>query len=1103
MGNDEREPHETSEVRLGRLYAQFVDRLSAGEQLDYTRILEEHPDVGPALVAELQLLANVDFRDETPPVGTLGDYTLRRQIGRGGMGVVYDAWQNSMNRQVALKVLPAGVAADRRASARFLREAQTAGQLSHQNVVSVYGLGIEADTPYYAMEFVEGETLAQILARLRAAEGKEDEKGPLLQSISNLFGKQDPEAVALEEGPAGQEETREKKQPFGTDDQDIVYYGNLAKAFAGVADGLQHAHSKGIIHRDIKPSNLILDREGRLRILDFGLAHLEGQESLTASGDLVGTVQYMSPEQAQVRKIAVDHRTDIYSLGATMYEMLTMRPPFKGKTHQETLSQIIERDPVEPGRLNPRVPRDLGTIVLKCLRKDRGDRYGTAEALAQDLRRFVRGDQIEARPESPWQTWSRRLWRHRTAVGMAALLLVLVAGGLAISSVLIWREKLRTEGMFREMKVQKEQAGRNFEYARQAVDEMLTQVGANDLMIVPGMEGVRRALLQRALTFYAKFMEEKGDQPASRRDLGEAQLRMGDILAMLGQNAKAEAAYRAAIELFKGMGEGADPLTGPEAAQSVGRAHRGLAAVLAAGGRAEEATASFASASALFEELLDRSPGDPASVEGLAMTLQEWGALLEKAGKLAEAERAYRRAIDLRGRLLAGAPKDADAAKAQTACLRRLSSLLSKTGDLEGGEESLKQALAIFESLDDEARKRPECRSEMASLLHMLGSSSKSKAKSSEADLRKALDIERQMVADFPSVPDYRQKLATTCGMLAMTVADRAQAIEFFEETLGLFRQLASAFPEVPAYREGLGVTFNNRGYWHFQRSEKEPAKVDYREAIAVYDQLARDFPGVPNYGNIRAMFRSNLAAMLWQDGANAEALAEYQEAIAQLRKLGEAFPRLHEYQANQARLNNNLGLALESVERLEEAEKAFREAVAVQEVLVKTFPTVGGYRDVLARNLLNLGGVLVKAARMAEAEKAFRRCLELRRALVAEQPEQHESHDDLAGTLSIVGNTWGRVERFTAALEAFREEAAQVKWLVDREPATARHRIRLAKAQLLLAATAWRLGEKEEARTSYKEAIAAIERYGLQDPALEGLRAEAQAVVDENREGH
>jgi tetratricopeptide (TPR) repeat protein len=385
---------------IDELVAGYVNRLNAGERVDRFRVLAEHPDYGLKILDRLSAFVDLDSGSEASlPMDVLGDYRLVRQVGRGGMGVVYEAWQNSLDRQVALKVLPVGVAADTKSYSRFLREAQIAAKLSHPHVVAVHGFGVEQHTPYFAMDFVDGETLAQVLAKLKDAE---------------------PEA----------------ETPFGKKDN-VVYFGKLADAFADVADGLQHAHSKGIIHRDIKPSNLILDREERLRILDFGLARLEGQESLTISGDVVGTPQYMSPEQARRKKIPIDHRTDVYSLGATLYEMLTLRPPFRGKDHEDTLSQIIERDPVEPRKVNARVPKDLETIVLKCLRKDAGDRYGTAEALGQDLRRLVRGDAIEARPQPAWERMRRHAWRLRWRLAAVTItLLFLIAAFLAVHSQL-------------------------------------------------------------------------------------------------------------------------------------------------------------------------------------------------------------------------------------------------------------------------------------------------------------------------------------------------------------------------------------------------------------------------------------------------------------------------------------------------------------------------------------------------------------------------------------------------------------------------------------------------------------------------------------------
>ena len=413
---------------IEEVFEDYIRRINEGEPLERREVKERYPEFAEPLLERLEMFELIDREPaEERDLGSIADYTLIRQIGRGGMGVVYEAEQTSMHRRVALKVLRTTDAADATSVARFAREARIAGSLHHPNIVPVFAMGIADQTPYYAMEFVEGETLSQ--------------------------------AVARSEAPS--DSVTARRLPFGSPD-DVRFFANVAEAFAAVAEGLDYAHSQGVIHRDIKPSNLIVDarddgRESvedrfpqgsgvRLRLLDFGLARLEGHASLTVNGDLVGTPVYMSPEQSRRTGESVDHRTDIYSLGSTLYEVLTGKPPLRGQSYQDTLSRIQENEPVPPRQLRPAIPDGLEAIVLKCLRKDPGERYHTAEALAQDLRRFVRGVPVEARLPSRWEAFARMLWRRRrrvTAVGV-----VLVAGliGLALATVLIAR--VRRDAVF-------------------------------------------------------------------------------------------------------------------------------------------------------------------------------------------------------------------------------------------------------------------------------------------------------------------------------------------------------------------------------------------------------------------------------------------------------------------------------------------------------------------------------------------------------------------------------------------------------------------------------------------------------------------------------
>lgn len=389
--------------RIAEIVAGCADRVNAGRIVDLDRIVAESPDLAPDLEIALETLLSLGSTPEIPKalVGKrLGDFHIVRGIGRGGMGVVYEARQESLDRAVALKVLPSSLLGRDSAVRRFVREARVAARLQHPNVVTTFGMGIESDTPYFAMELVDGETLGEILER----RGR----------------------------PAAPAEKSPSPTAFDAEELQLESFLEIARLFAGVAQGLQHAHARGVIHRDIKPSNLILDRTGALRILDFGLARLEGDERLTLSNDLVGTPLYMSPEQAARKKIEVGAPTDIYSLGATLYEALTLLAPFRGSDFNDTLQQILTRDPVPPRKIQPRIPASLETIVLKCMSKEPRDRYLTSEALAQDLLRAARGDAIEARPQSLLERTLRRTQRHRTK-----LLLGTVICALMISLVLV------------------------------------------------------------------------------------------------------------------------------------------------------------------------------------------------------------------------------------------------------------------------------------------------------------------------------------------------------------------------------------------------------------------------------------------------------------------------------------------------------------------------------------------------------------------------------------------------------------------------------------------------------------------------------------------
>jgi serine/threonine protein kinase len=350
----------------------------------------------------------------------LGDFEVVRELGRGGMGVVYEARQVSLNRQVALKVLAGGLGLTPKAVQRFHREAEAAAKLYHTNIVPVYATGEHDGTHFYAMELIDGSSLDLVIRQMRHATADQPPPDPTAPEAAAALGTTGPYAPPATATPfAGGTSLSSGGQ----------YFDTVARLVADVADALEHAHKNGVIHRDIKPSNLLLSQAGRLSVNDFGLARVLEQPGVTLSGEFVGTPAYMSPEQVAAGRVPLDQRTDIYSLGATLYELLTLEPPFRGRSRDEVLGQIVQKDPRPPRKLNKKAPVDLETICLKCLEKDPDRRYQTAGAMAEDLRRYVNRFAIAARRPGP--VTRLRKWLRRNPALAASIACALAAAVIA------------------------------------------------------------------------------------------------------------------------------------------------------------------------------------------------------------------------------------------------------------------------------------------------------------------------------------------------------------------------------------------------------------------------------------------------------------------------------------------------------------------------------------------------------------------------------------------------------------------------------------------------------------------------------------------------
>ncbi|MHC4930723.1 MAG: serine/threonine protein kinase [Planctomycetota bacterium] len=379
----------TPEDRLDRILSDWFRRK---ERQDPEELIRKHPDVADELRERFDALRVFEPDSEGVSLPErIGKYRIVSELGRGAMGIVYEAEQVDLERTVALKVLSPVIASDAAAVARFYREAQAAARLEHRNIAAVHEFGRDHAYTYFSMELVEGQSLHDWILDRRT-------KGP---------------------GTAPGKET-------------CVW---LARLFADVATGLQVAHEMEVIHRDIKPSNILIASDGTPKVVDFGLARVGGTtQTLTTPGEVLGTLHYMSPEQAGAMREEIDARTDVYSLGASLYEALTLQPPFEGEDPIQLITRILNEEPPRPRRVLPGIPKDLETITLRAMAKERDQRYASTVEFAADLERFLRDERIEARRPGPLMRTRGWMRRHpsRTAAAASAIVAVVLAAVLLL-----------------------------------------------------------------------------------------------------------------------------------------------------------------------------------------------------------------------------------------------------------------------------------------------------------------------------------------------------------------------------------------------------------------------------------------------------------------------------------------------------------------------------------------------------------------------------------------------------------------------------------------------------------------------------------------------
>jgi tetratricopeptide (TPR) repeat protein len=687
-----------------------------------------HGEVGQARPGESEPLR----------VRYFGDYEIVREIARGGMGVVFEARQVSLNRPVALKMILAGQLADETDIRRFHTEAEAAANLDHPGIVPIYEVGRHNGQHYFSMGFIEGQSLSQRLAG-----------GPL---------------------PARE----------------------AAELVRRVADAIQYAHERGVIHRDLKPANILLDQSGNPRVTDFGLAKkVQSDSGLTGSGQIMGTPSYMPPEQAGGKRGEVGPPADVYALGATLYCLLSGRPPFQAASVMDTVLQVIGDEPVAPRRLNPSVPRDLETVCLKCLEKDPARRYPTAAAFGEDLRRFLAGEPISARPvsraERAWR-WSRR---NPLPAALIMLVVVLTTAGTATITALWLRseaerraavaagvraERARAEAIAASERAEKsrqeavaagKRAEANAATARRAVNDYLDRITTSPQLQRPGLSGLRRELLTRALSYYESFLRESAGNPELRVDAANAQNRAAMLLLELGETAKAVEAGKRAV--------------------------------------------------ALSEQLASDQPDQLAHRHLLASALNALGNALRTTRQSDEALAMYRRSGAIREALVVAEPDNLVGATDLAIARSNLAKTLGNVGRVQESEELLKRIRTELETLIRRVPNAPNARDELADTLHSLGNIAADRGQFDEAKslYLQSLELREAIVRDHPDnwgALTHLARINNELGILHFHFKHPDEALRYYDKSRELRERLLAAEPASAELQEYLARSLENLG---------------------------------------------------------------------------------------------------------------------------------------------------------------------------------------------------------------------------------------------------------------------------------------------------
>lgn len=963
--------------------SEFLDRVHRGENpsveeyvAKYPALADEIRDLFPAMLAMEQLKADKSAMNPRGVSGgltlsRLGDFRIIREIGRGGMGIVYEAEQLSLKRRVAVKVLPKQALLNPKHAARFQREARTAANLHHANIVPVYGAGEQDGFHYIVMQLISGVGLDRILTRLSQTGAKADLTPAALGSLFGDAAVNRSARLRAVRSPQGK--NRDEKRT-GSYWQTVAWLGLQA------ARALEYAHELGILHRDIKPGNLLLDEQGTVVVADFGLAKHVEQADVSGTGEILGTLGYMAPEQLAGE---ADQRSDVYSLGLTLYEFLTLRSAFPSSNNSELIRQKTQTELPPPRKRNSRIPRDLETIVLKAVAREPAHRYASAGALAEDLQRFLEDRAILARRVRSWEQLMRWCRRNPTVAmlsGISALLLVAVAGVAGFGYARTNRALVRVSEEREKAEEQSRRAERTLEISLDVLDKIYQRFAPDRLvetapLTVEGTGGVRvsipsqsslspetAVLLEDILKFYDQFAEQNGGDARLQREAALANRRVGDIHARLGQLKQASLAYDRAIALYdqlrQSLGEDDYRLETARIRNAQGKLQR----------MAGDETASRKSHLAAHE-ILD-SPTIATSPAAQRFELARTCFLLARRPPVGP--ETAPRGRNGGPRLEQGPPPDDGPPPFEDGPPFPPPPFGKGPPEFDGPPENGDRPPPHRPPRDEQSTHRPPPGPPPEVI------------REASAYSDHAIDLLTQLRREQPNKPEYRYLLA-----LCYREHPPQDGFQGAEKAIALLEELQKEFPLVTDYRFELSQTLANIDVRDARRVLEKQADVlkQLLRALKISEELTRENPQVPEYAAAQAELLLRIGTV--NSHAAARADASKRSAL------------------------------------LQEAEANFRKAVTTQSVLVERYPAVLSQLVWLGRMQQQLARTQSELGQSVAARSQIEACIRSLEQSLEKHPQYDVLHMSLAENNQLLAEIEEKLGEHRAAKEA-RERAMQ-----------------------------------------------------------------------------